>query len=95
MIEQYSGTKFRPLNGQYTITHNKLNEVERKQKFVPTSGYSKFLKEKYLHECEFKVRQIKEKIAYQEQMFGDVEPLTLMELQTAIAQYNRALKQLN
>lgn len=77
-MSNYSGTKFRPTGETYTTT-NRYGETIVREKFIPTSGYMKWLEEQKAQKKQEEVELLKAKLQSQFEKYGEVDEVDFNE----------------
>lgn len=84
MSEQYQGKKFRPTN-KFKIEYTIYGEKVKKEIFVPTNGYLKWLDEQEKERKAKEFTQLKEKLQYQQKTYGEVDEVDLLRFRQLLS----------
>lgn len=82
----YCGAKFRPTGETYTATDRDGNSVVR-ERFVPTSGYMKWLEEQRKQKQEEELQLLKAKLQLQQEKYGEVDEVDFNEYRYKLKLY--------
>lgn len=74
---EFKGTKFRPFDDNNKVVYDIWGNKTIKQGFIPTSSYTKYLKDKYEIEALQELKTMKNKLDYQLQTYGEVDEIDL------------------
>ena len=82
----YNGSKFRPTGEVYKTT-NRYGETVYRDKFVPTTGYMKYLEEKREEEKQQEIKLLQAKLQFQVDKYGEVDSIDFAEYKDKMKSY--------
>ena len=85
-MSTFSGTKFRPTGRTYTTT-NRYGETVIRDEFIPTANYKKWLDEQRKIKQQEELSQLKSKLDYQFNQYGEVDQVDFDEYRYKLKLY--------